>query len=109
MWNERPTPEITIPHLPAHARTWKRYWYRLYLTDAHEIKHLEFTPFTVGNGIFVLLTVGRIGDEGTYAELFGRDTYHLCIGPRGGLSAVDKNAKKRSWVKGRDAWYARAH
>lgn len=53
-------------------------------SDQYEIKRFDITD----NKYFISLYVqyGLIGDEGTLAEALGRDSAHLFIGKRGGIT-----------------------
>ena len=50
----------------------------------YEIK--EYTVEEMENFLSVVLEVGMIEDEGTLAQVFGRDRVHLFIGKRGGIT-----------------------
>ena len=53
--------------------------------------------------LVVRLEIGSVGDEGTLAEVFGREYFALYLGRRGGVSAVVKAGRV---VRGRAAWNA---
>ena len=46
-----------------------------------------------------VLEVGRVGDEGTMAEVFCRDRRHFFVGKKGGVSlvSVDKSGKLKTF------------
>lgn len=78
--------------------------------DNYEYKrfNVELTDF---GKVQVLTEVGRIGDEGTMAEVFARTRRQIFIGKRGGLTLcnpakfIEENGKTKivaleRWVKG---------
>lgn len=68
----------------------------LHFSDKYETKTFEVKDF--GSFVSVYVVVGMKDDEGTLAEVFGRDTAHLFIGPRGGIRyPVSKQMKNGSW------------
>jgi len=58
-----------------------------------EVKRLEVTTPERGARLYVLLEVGRKGDEGTLAEAFCRSRWHVVIGVRGGISVCGWGGK----------------
>lgn len=66
-------------------------------SDKYEIKRFE----TRDNDSFISLIVeyGLIGDEGTLAEVFGRDSAHLFIGKRGGITYPMHNKSGKFYTK----------
>lgn len=68
-----------------------------------EIKELKVKGFWTGPQIYVIFEYGMIEDEDTMAAILCRTRYHWCIGPRGGLDAVNENG---TWVDGQRALYA---
>ena len=65
-----------------------------YNPDEYEFK--EFTVKELGHSVSVVFEVGRKGDEGTMASIFGRDHGQLFIGKNGGLSYVNKKGTVKS-------------
>lgn len=71
-----------------------------YYGDEYAAKY-EYKTFEVRNTsgfVTVYAIVGRIGDEGTYGAIIGRDTRHVMIGTSGGLKLL--NAKDPKQAKG---------
>ena len=64
--------------------------YRSY-ADKYEYKRFEAWPN--GSEISVVITIGRKGDEGTFAESYARDKWHLFIGKRGAVYAYNGRNK----------------
>lgn len=52
-------------------------------------EYKQFTVCLIGKSIEVLAEVGGRGDEGTMAEVFGRDRRQIFIGPRGGMKLAN--------------------
>lgn len=48
-----------------------------------------------GGIVSVVIEVGRIGDEGTLAAVFCRQSAHIFIGPRGGCSTYTRSRKDK--------------
>lgn len=65
----------------------------------YEIKRYEVDELECGL-VSVVLEVGMIKDEGTYAAILCRDYVHLFVGKRGGISYFDKNIKRRNLTSG---------
>jgi hypothetical protein len=53
-----------------------------------EVKRSRITHFC-GTTTYMTIEVGLVGDEGTYAEFFGRDYRHIKIGKRGGVELLN--------------------
>lgn len=53
--------------------------------SSYEVKELEVTTSEDWRDVYVSITIGRVGDEGTLAEYICRDHYQFFIGPRGGM------------------------
>lgn len=65
--------------------------------ETHEFKEIHVEEWENTETVYVRLTVGMIGDEGTMAEFYARDTTAVCIGKRGGyFSYRDSSHKKCS-------------
>ena len=64
-----------------------------FYSENYEIK--EWKVEDCDNFVSLIVSYGIIGDEGTYAAIFGRDTAHLFIGKRGAITypAYKKNGK----------------
>ena len=60
--------------------------YRTY-ADKYEYKKFEVKPN--GSELSVVITIGRINDEGTMAETYARDKWHLFISKRGAVTAYN--------------------
>lgn len=60
----------------------------------YEIKRYEVDELECGL-VSVVLEVGMIKDEGTWASIMCRDKVHLFIGKRGCITCYDKNEKIR--------------
>ena len=60
--------------------------YRSY-ADKYEFKRFEAWPN--GSEMSVVITVGRKGDEGTMAESFARDKWHLFVSKHGAVTAFN--------------------
>lgn len=63
-------------------------------------EHLQY----VSKWVFITTEVGRVGDEGTLGEVFGRTARMYMVGKRGGLRSVNKNG---DWEKGPRTIYNR--
>ena len=61
-------------------------------SDEYETKSEEIQDIGYGYVMFYM-QVGMKGDEGTMAAVFGRDTIHVTIGPKGGMSCPCKSKK----------------
>lgn len=66
---------------------------------AHEYEYKRWDVRPVGHKLSLVAEIGRIGDEGTYAQLLARDRRHILIGVRGGLQLL--NAKNKARARGR--------
>lgn len=58
----------------------------------YEVKELKVTTSEDWKDVLVSIEVGRVGDEGTMAELICRDHYQFFIGPRGGMFYYPENS-----------------
>lgn len=74
------------------------------LLDGHEVKRWEIEDCTYF--VSLLVETGLKGDEGTYAEIFARNTAHLFIGKRGGVTFPVWNAKTQHQVRRAFHWYS---
>ncbi len=63
--------------------------------DGYEVKN-DTVEDWAGGVVSFHYEVGLIGDEGTMAEVFGRDRRWFKIGPRGGIKAFDRTNSR--WV-----------
>lgn len=61
-------------------------------SSSYEVKELEVTTSEVWKDVLVSIEIGRVGDEGTLAELICRDHYQFFIGPRGGMFYYPENS-----------------
>ena len=59
------------------------------------VEELELNGSRVCDDVFIAITVGSKGDEGTLAEVLFRDHYMFFIGPRGGLYVHGDNGRRR--------------
>jgi DNA-directed RNA polymerase subunit M/transcription elongation factor TFIIS len=64
----------------------------------YEVKGEVKQEMTAHGTLVVFFTVGRKNDEGTMAEFYCRETYHIFVGRTGGLRAYD--SKKGKFVTG---------
>ena len=55
-----------------------------------EIKKLEITRFDGRNYVTLYVEAGLPNDEGTLASIFARDTAHVQVGPRGGVTDISR-------------------
>lgn len=55
------------------------------LSDSYEVKKEEITESDFGT-IYFFIESGMKNDEGTFASIFCRDSIHISIGVRGGLT-----------------------
>ena len=63
-----------------------------------EIKKLEIVEYD--NFVSLYISVGRVDDEGTMLSILGRDSRHLFIGKRGGVTLRHvENTGKNKTVK----------
>lgn len=53
-------------------------------SDKYEIKRFDVREYEYF--VAVVVEIGHIGDEGTLGEIFCRDTAHLFVGKRGGIT-----------------------
>jgi hypothetical protein len=60
-----------------------------------EVKQFEVTPGPKGQGAFAYIVVGRVGDEDTLAQVFCRDTRHILIGAKGGVTLLNGKPKRK--------------
>ena len=63
--------------------------------DGHEVKN-ETVEDWDGGFVSFHYEVGLVGDEGTMAEVYGRDRRWFKIGARGGVKTFDKSNSR--WV-----------
>lgn len=83
---------------------------RMHSCAGYEIKQFDVRETDHGT-VSVYVSVGLIGDEGTVAEVIGRDTALIFIGPRGG-TRIPKIRKSKSgkfvthYTQYRDMWQA---
>lgn len=63
--------------------------------EEHEFKEIHVEEWEITETVYVRLTVGMIGDEGTLAECFCRDTTAVCIGKRGGYFSYREFSNKK--------------
>lgn len=62
-------------------------------SENYEIKEFEVTEYD--HFISVYASIGLKGDEGTMAAVCCRDTFHIFIGKRGGITYPMWNKKKK--------------
>ena len=55
-----------------------------------EIKKLEITRFDGRNYVTLYVEAGLPNDEKTLASIFCRDTAHVQVGPRGGVTDISR-------------------
>lgn len=69
--------------------------------DGYEVKRFDITePENKGGAMFVLVETGMVGDEGTLAAIFARETRHIMVTKGGGtrlLNAADKRHSRGLW------------
>lgn len=61
--------------------------------EEHELKEKHVEEWEELGIVYVRLTMGCIGDEGTMAEVFGRDSTAVCIGKAGGYFSYRESGK----------------
>lgn len=61
--------------------------------ETHEFKEKFVEEWEEVETVYVRLTMGCIGDEGTLAECFCRDTTAVCIGKGGGYFSYRESGK----------------
>lgn len=97
-WFEKFTDGLEIPGTETQKHTIRRiirqfpdlFFYDHY--DKYEVKKFELVENEHGT-ISLYVQAGMIGDEGTYAAILARDTLHIFIGKRGGITYVNDNCK----------------
>lgn len=79
-----------------------------------EHQYKRFDVEESGGNVYVTTEVGRIGDEGTFAEVWARTNRIVRIGTRGGMQLVNtakrvggKTRPARTLARGRSVAYAR--
>lgn len=63
--------------------------------EDYEFKCIQIDEWTDTKTVYIALVMGLIGDEGTLAEVFGRDRTAVCIGPRGGYFSFRESSCKQ--------------
>jgi hypothetical protein len=58
--------------------------------DRKEIKKLEISRYSNNNYVTLYVEAGLPNDEGTLASIFARDTAHVQVGPRGGITNIGR-------------------
>jgi hypothetical protein len=58
--------------------------------DRKEIKKLEISRFDNRSYVTLYVEAGLRNDEGTLAAIFARDTAHVHVGPRGGVTDISR-------------------
>jgi len=73
---------------------------RNYEYKAFEVKLVDMSPRKPE--VSLITEVGRVGDEGTMAEIYARNRRHIFIGPRGGVKLANARGKGsfKSWPRG---------
>lgn len=61
----------------------------------YEFKEVHVEEWEDTETVYVRLEVGQIGDEGTLAECFCRDTTAVCIGKKGGYFSYRESSSKK--------------
>lgn len=73
--------------------------------DEYELKSCEVKPLSKSLDLaVVIITSGRIGDEGTMAEFFGRDSIQIFIGKKGKVEYVEKGKVKTYNMRKDNIW-----
>ena len=68
--------------------------------DGYEFKVWQVEELNGCGIVSVVLETGLVGDEGTLAQVFGRDRAHMFVGKRGGVTYYDYKSKaqvNRRW------------
>lgn len=63
--------------------------------ETREFKEIHVEEWDETGTVYVRLEVGQIGDEGTLAECFCRDTTAVCVGKRGGYFSYREFSNKK--------------
>jgi hypothetical protein len=112
-------PLDTTNWTPSQIKTAKRFAVEMMFSfggavpEKNEFKRFEASLQEWG-GVFVVCEIGLVGDEGTMASIFARDSSHGFIGKRGGISAMQDTANGRrvkvrgihnvKWAEMRSKW-----
>jgi hypothetical protein len=70
-----------------------------------EVKRFDVVDLGIGGLVMVHLSVGKVGDEGTYGELFGRLEMSVIVGPKGAMKRYRKGSNGTVSHKHRDFWF----
>lgn len=78
-------------------------------SDQYEEKQFELTDLEVGGIVALNMTMGMKGDEGTMAAVMCRDSIHVFVGPKGGVTCVSTNRKTGGSCIYEDTWLGVVH
>ena len=80
-------------------------------TRTYEIKEERISEEQEDGSIYISMTRGLEGDEGTMAAVLCRDTIGIFVGPKGGCSCYSKSRTSRveGYVKYTDNWMGVVH
>lgn len=63
--------------------------------ETREFKEIHVEEWEEVGTVYIRLEMGLIGDEGTMAECFCRDTTAVCIGKKGGYFSYRRSSNKK--------------